>query len=287
MKVGDVPSLEGRRARCRLFAAVLAIAFVLAAAPWVRADESTVLPQWTTKDGRVFQAKLLRLQGTAIVVARDGVEFKVPIFTLTPASLEQARRLSMRATLVNPAAPVAVRAKPVTPPVTPVVPRAIPLAPVASFAVGPSILEFCQENLGKKIGSGQCASLASAALKNAGAPTRAGADWPGEGDYVWGEPVAWIKAGFMGVRGVRELAHVEAGDIVQFHNTRFSGYNHGNSGVYQMEAKHHTAVVESVDLARATITVLHQNWNHQDIVRRQMLYLGGMTDGWLRFYHAR
>ena len=280
MKYGDVPSPERRRDRRCLLSAVWAIVFALAAAPLVRADESTALPQWTTRDGRVFQAKLLRLQGTAIVVVRDGVEFTVPIFTLTPASLEQARRLSMRATLVAPAVPVAL-------PAVPAAVRAIPLAPVASFTYNPSILEFCRDHLGKKIGSGQCASLASAALKNAGAPVRGGADWPGDGDYVWGEPVAWVKAGFLGVRGVRELAHVEAGDIVQFHDTRFSGYNHGNSGVYRMRAKHHTAVVESVDLARATITVLHQNWNHQETVRRQVLYLGGMTDGWLRFYHAQ
>jgi len=161
--------------------------------------------------------------------------------------------------------------------------RARPVAPVASFSFGPSILAFCQDNLGKKIGNGQCGGLAAEALKNVGAPRR-GADWPDEGDYVWGDLVAWIRAGFSGLKGVKDLAHVEAGDIIQFHHTRFSGFDHSDSGVYRMQAQHHTAVVESVDLARKAITVLHQNWNHQEIVRRETLYLRGMTGGWLRFY---
>jgi hypothetical protein len=248
----------------RLIAAVLAMVSALATGQFVRAEESTPMLRWATIDGHVFQAKFRRLQGSSIVVVRDGFEFTVPISALAPASLELARHLAVRV-------PVAIRATPV--------------APVASFAFGPSILAFCQDNLGKKIGSGQCAVLAVEALKSSGAVARVGADWPADGDYVWGDLVASIKAGFYGARGIKELAHVEAGDIVQFHNARFVGFNHSDEGVYRMEARHHTAVVESVDIARKTITVLHQNWNHQEIVRRQMLYLGGMTSGWLRFYH--
>ncbi|MDR3406176.1 MAG: CHAP domain-containing protein [Chthoniobacter sp.] len=231
------------------------------------AQEIAPLSQWMRRDGQIFEAKFLRLHGAAIVMVRDGVEFTVPISALTPASLEQARRLAMRV------------------PLAPVVTRAVPLSPVASFAYGPSILEYCRESVGQKIGNGQCADLAARALKNAGAALRAGPDSPGEGDYVWGDLAAQVKVGFFGVRGVRELAHVQAGDIVQFHNTRFTGYDHTGAGIYRMEARHHTAVVESVDVPRATITILHQNWNNQEIVRRQTLSLGGMTNGWLRFYH--
>ncbi len=171
---------------------------------------------------------------------------------------------------------------PVTAP-APLVVRAIPIAPVASFSFGPSILDFCRANLGKKIGNGQCGSLAAEALKNVGAPAR-GPDWPGEGDYVWGDLVAWLKAGSDGAKGAKELAEVRAGDIIQFHGTRFSGFDHSDSGAYRMRAQHHTAIVESVDLTHKAITVLHQNWNHQEVVRRQTLYLRGMTSGWLRFY---
>ncbi|MEZ0256506.1 MAG: CHAP domain-containing protein [Chthoniobacter sp.] len=229
--------------------------------------------------------------------SRNNLQFVVAINSLSPASLEKARYEAahpvgaIAATRGVPILP-ALPALPVIQ-VTRVVPfirveRAVPVTPlpaVASFSYGPSVLTFCRDNLGKRIGTGQCASLASAALRNSGAATRGGPDWPAQGDYVWGDPVACVQASFGGLKGMKGLLEVEAGDIVQFHNTRFSGYNHIDGGVYSMEADHHTAVVESVDSSRKTITVLHQNWNGKMIVRRQMLFLGGMTRGWLRFYH--
>ena len=278
MKIGDVPLGQGRR----FLVAVATIAFALTTSHLVRAEESSPVFRWTTNDGHVFQAKISSgCLGTSIVVERDGYEFKVPMAALSPASLELARGLvvggplGIRATGV----PMSIH---VTAP-APLVVRATPIAPVASFSFGPSILAFCRENLGKKIGNGQCGSLAAEALKNVGAPAR-GADWPGEGDYVWGDPVAWLKAGSNGPKGAKELAHVEAGDIIQFHKTRFSGLDHSNWGAYRMQAQHHTAVVESVDLTHEAVTILHQNWNHHEVVRRQTLYLRGMTSGWLRIY---
>jgi hypothetical protein len=146
------------------------------------------------------------------------------------------------------------------------------------------VLAYCKDSIGKKIGNGECGALAAAALKNAGA-SRGGPDSPGEGDYVWGKLVASIKAGFYGASGVKALAHVESGDIVQFHNARFVGYDHAEYGVYRLDVQHHTAVIESVDIRHKKLGVVHQNWNGEKIVRRQTLYLGGMTRGWLRIYH--
>ena len=286
MKAGELPPAKQRSPR--LFAAALAIVSTLATSHFVQAQESAPLSQWTRRDGQVFQAKFVRLQGTAIVVAKDGLEFAVPIAGLSPASLEQARRLAMRPLVSTSVAPRAIPVLPRAIPGVRMAPRATPvtpLAPVASFTFGPSVLMYCQDSVGRKIGNGQCADLAAQALKNAGAALRAGADSPEEGDYIWGDLVAWIKVGFFGARGVRELAHVEPGDIVQFHHTRFTGFDHTGAGIYRMEARHHTAVVESVDVSHATITVLHQNWNNHEIVRRQTLNIGGMTNGWLRFYH--
>lgn len=226
-----------------------------------------------------------------MVFARNNLEFMVPIYALSSASLEKARYEAIHPAGAIPATQGTLALPGIQ--VTRAVPfirvaRAEPVAPlpeVASFSYGPSVLAFCRENIGKKIGTGQCASLASTALRNSGAATRNGPDWPAAGDYVWGDPVAQVKASFTGLKGTKDLAHVEAGDIVQFHDTRFSGYNHADGGVYSMEADHHTAVVESVNPTGKTITVLHQNWNGKMIVRRQTLYLRGMTRGWLRFYH--
>lgn len=246
--------------------------------------------EWQRRDGQSFTANFVRLQGTAVVFARDNLEFSVSVKALSPASLEKARYQAIH----PPGAIAATSGLSALPTiqVTRAVPfihvaRAVPVTPlpeVASFSYGPSILAYCRENLGRTIGTGQCASLATTALRNSGAAIRGGPDWPAEGDYVWGDPVAFVQAGFTGLKGTHDLAKVTAGDIVQFHDTSFSGYNHADGGVYRMEADHHTAVIESVDPARKTITVLHQNWNGKMTVRRQTLYLRGMTHGWLRFY---
>ena len=150
----------------RTLTAVMAIVSALVTSHFARAQESALVFRWTTKDRHVFPAKFLRLQSTSLVVERDGFEFKVPISVLSPASLEFAHRLE------DSRGPSAIRATGVA---------EAPIAPVASFSCGPSIVMFCQDSLGKKIGNGQCADLAAQALKNIGVPVRAGADWPGAG----------------------------------------------------------------------------------------------------------
>jgi hypothetical protein len=268
-------------------AAAIALAVVFPTNGFAQAEVRNPIVGWTTTDGHVYEGQFVKLQGTVLLVARDRFQFTIPVAALTPPSLYLAKRLALRGSLpvpassTVPAVPV-MRAIPVTR-----IPRALPAPqppPVASFDFGPTILAYCRENVGRKIGTGQCASLASSALRNAGAAVRAGPDWPGDGDYVWGDAVAFVKVGLTGLKGVKDLAHVRAGDIVQFHDAEFSGFDHAQEGVYRLEAAHHTAVLESVDLRRRTITVLHQNWNGHQSVRRQTLYLGGMTHGWLRFY---
>lgn len=43
---------------------------------------------------------------------------------------------------------------------------------------GESVVEFCRQHMGERVGSGQCAALAFQALKAAGAQTKAGPDFP-------------------------------------------------------------------------------------------------------------
>ena len=55
-------------------------------------------------------------------------------------------------------------------------------------SVNEKVVEFCKKHVGKEVGDGECTSLASAALKEAGAkPRSAFEDHPNRGDYVWGE----------------------------------------------------------------------------------------------------
>jgi hypothetical protein len=248
----------------RPFAAVMVLIAALIASHFAQAAEGTQVLRWTTRDGHNFRARFLRVQGESVVFARDRLEFTVPIFTLSTGSLKWVTRQAGQPLKAIPVAP---------------------LAAVGSFTLGPSILAFGQNSLGQKIGNGECGALAAAALRLSGAAPRGGPDSPNPGDYVWGQEVAWVQSGFFGLKGTKELAQVEPGDIVQFHNTRFSGFTHGEEGVYSLETPHHTAIIESVDPARKTISVLHQNWNGQQVVHRQTLFLRGMTRGWLRFYH--
>ena len=54
------------------------------------------LLEWVNKDGRVIQARFLKLEGEAVAIEKDGSTFTVPLANLSPASVEQARRLHAR-----------------------------------------------------------------------------------------------------------------------------------------------------------------------------------------------
>ena len=148
--------------------------------------------------------------------------------------------------------------------------------------LGLEVVAFCQQNLGIKVGNGQCATLAVEALKAAGA-ARMGRDFPKRGDYVWGEQVALIEHGRGEIAGLESLAKVKPGDIIQFRDVRISGRGSCGGGSYGMTADHHTAVVASVDPAGATLTFYHQNWGRM-IVKQDRVQLKDLQSGWMRIY---
>jgi len=49
---------------------------------------------WTSTDGRTIQAVFVRLENDAVVVLKDGKESTIPFARLSPASIEQAKRLN-------------------------------------------------------------------------------------------------------------------------------------------------------------------------------------------------
>jgi hypothetical protein len=49
---------------------------------------------WTSKDGRVIQARFIAVRGSTVVIDRNGQIFNVPLSNLSPQSVEQARRLA-------------------------------------------------------------------------------------------------------------------------------------------------------------------------------------------------
>jgi hypothetical protein len=147
-----------------------------------------------------------------------------------------------------------------------------------------AVVAFCKANLNKQVGDGECAALASAALKEAGAkPHREFPDSPNEGDYVWGEFVFGmeIKNGKGSLEGA--VTKVRPGDIIQYRDAKFAGRRPGG-GTYSASAPHHTAVVSSVSPDGKVITILQQNTNGKRVVTEATQVLTDMQSGWLKVY---
>ncbi|MDC1406369.1 CHAP domain-containing protein [Akkermansiaceae bacterium] len=94
------------------------------------------------------------------------------------------------------------------------------------------IVEFAVQNMGKKVGDGQCWGLANLAYRHAGIRHRGG--------YVWGRRIHWQTEG------------VRPGDIIQFENARYP---------YAYTDENHTAIILKV-AGRSSVKVAHQHWNN-------------------------
>jgi hypothetical protein len=147
---------------------------------------------------------------------------------------------------------------------------------VASAAAAPNlgdkVVDYCRKNMGKKIGSGQCAALAFQALREAGARTRAGKDFPKPGDYVWGRLVYLLEATPDGRKATGNLSDVRRGDIVQYRDARLGRAHFG----------HHTAVVAGLEEYR--LKVYQQNVGGTQHVVDGAVRLDKLSAGWLRIY---
>jgi hypothetical protein len=134
----------------------------------------------------------------------------------------------------------------------------------ADEALNRKVLKFAEERLGKKVGDGECWTLADEALGAAGAhrPGRGG-----YGSFVFGKAV--------------DRKELTPGDVIQFSKVRIERRGAGGvvawSDVYQ-----HTAIVEKVQGSR--VTLLHQNYNGQRTVSRLTFDLNDVRRGTLSFY---
>lgn len=112
--------------------------------------------------------------------------------------------------------------------------------------VAESLLEFARSNLGRKVGNGECATLAIEGLRKAGARVRFLED-----GIEWGEP--------------REaLTEAQPGDVLQFSQARFETKTKlPRGGVYTQTFSfpRHTAILAAVKTEKGTtkLTILHQN----------------------------
>lgn len=153
--------------------------------------------------------------------------------------------------------------------------------PVASPKLPPlneKIVAYCEAQMGRQVGTGQCADLAQQALLSFGAADRSSRapDAPNPGDYVWGRRVATLAAGRQDTSAILPGDVVQYRDVVFEHRTRF--------GWSQSRAAHHTSIVAAV--RPGTITVYEQNVSGRMTVAKADLALGDLKSGTLWVYRA-
>lgn len=136
-----------------------------------------------------------------------------------------------------------------------------------------SLVAFCQNRLGQKVGTGQCADLPYRALLGLRAMPRA-KDAPNPGDYVWGRLVATITPRS---RGAGSLL---PGDVLQYRDVAFE--RRTRLSWSRMTAAHHTSVVARVEPGR--LTVYEQNVNGRMTVGTTELVLADLVGGTLWAY---
>ncbi len=148
-------------------------------------------------------------------------------------------------------------------------------------AIDPSlndkVVEFARASLGKRVGDGQCTSLAVQALRQCGARR------PDPVQGVWGEEI-------------KSLREVKAGDILQFENAVFVKQHRREDGALitlTYSYPHHTAIVARVRKrgARPVLVILHQNagvagGDEEDlqVVQEWSLDLAAKRSGTVRAY---
>lgn len=126
--------------------------------------------------------------------------------------------------------------------------------------VNRGVVTFALENEGKKVGNGECAVLAQAALKAAN----------GQGIRFSGKTYIWGKA-----LGADD--DVLPGDIVQLEDARFSNGS---------RAPHHTQIIKKV-FGPKKYEVLEQNVNGRKTVGPGLLDLRLLTDGSVVIYRPQ
>ncbi|MFO0870244.1 MAG: hypothetical protein U0935_15050 [Pirellulales bacterium] len=107
------------------------------------------------------------------------------------------------------------------------------------LATSVSIYSYAKANMSRKVGDGECATLAAQALRNGGFKSRQLPDRPSSGDYVWGTRIATITPSNRSTNFTQVFA---AGAILQMRNVELRGANPGG-GTYYRTAGHHTGVV--------------------------------------------
>jgi hypothetical protein len=129
------------------------------------------------------------------------------------------------------------------------------------------VVQFARASLGKKVGNGECWTLADQALRHASA-RRPGRD--GLAVYAFGRQL-----------GGREK--LLPGDILQFEKAEF--YHKDQKGWSSHSMPHHTAVIYKV--AGSKVTLLHQNVGGKKTVQTATIDLAERTKGTVTMFRPQ
>ncbi len=159
----------------------------------------------------------------------------------------------------------------------------VPVAGVAdkddpSTDLRAKVVKFCKDNLGQKIGDGECGTLAQAALKEAGAkPVNEFSESPGSGDFAWGELVFVLDVKDGKRKREPTDARAKPGDIIQYRDCMFRS----SRGIYLFAQ--HTSVVAEVK-STGELIVYEQNMQGKKEVTKGTMRPGELAGGWIRVY---
>lgn len=156
-------------------------------------------------------------------------------------------------------------------------------APAPAPTLGDKIAAYCKTLLGEQVGGGECAHLATAALKSVDAQGRH-QDSPNDGDYVWGELVFVLDKAPKSADNKGKATDLRPGDVIQYRDTKWAGPKRTGKGTYSASAGHHTSVVQAVEDKGKTIKIYQQNSGGKRFVTQDVLYLDDLKEGWIRAY---
>ncbi len=155
--------------------------------------------------------------------------------------------------------------------------------PAEAQTIGSSMVTFLNEKLGTRVGGGECAHMATEALRVSGGefyPDDLGTDSPATGDYVWGTLVTTISLVDEVWTDSNPASVCLPGDIIQYGDNAKIG-----TATY---ATRHTSVVQTVNTTQNRPTAVYQqNFGSVRTVKLATIDVTKLTTGWIRIYRPK
>ena len=154
--------------------------------------------------------------------------------------------------------------------------------PAEAQTIGSSMVTFLNGKLSTRLGGGECAHMATEALRVGGGEfyaTDLGADSPATGDYVWGTLVTTISFSTVWADSNPTSACL-VGDVIQ--------YGAGTKIGTATYTARHTSVVQTVNTTKNRPTAVYQqNFGSVRTVKSATIDVTQLTAGWIRIYRPK